>query len=173
VSCLLHHFRYSQSLVTVNILSPCSLKLLPDAIIQHGLISRKYIRKSTHVASTLHIILPSKGIYSGGFLSNLSCNQCKICQGGNICWAGYMLCNSHSINNRSIFSFCIHSGKFSDHISVNTGNQRYRIRGIVNDWFFEFFIAFSSVSYKIIICQAFRHYYIKHTVYKGKIASRF
>ena len=129
--CFREYISCMSSDIRIKFYTPCFLEFLTNCRISNLLISRIYVRLSTHIAGTLYVILSTKRVNTTAFTSKLANHHCHIGHGHNaLCTCG-MFGYTKAVDDWSAVSFCIHDRCFSQIVCVNVADFSYLLRCVI------------------------------------------
>ena len=127
---------------------------------------------TTHIGSTLHVVLSAQWIYTHTTAADISRNHGQI---GNLHdgeGSQRMFGNAQSMETHGVGGFGIRHGRFTHKFAVNTG-YFFGFIQVQRQYFgFELFITFRTVLDEILILKPFADDVIQHHVQQCHIGSR-
>ncbi|CCZ65209.1 unknown [Roseburia sp. CAG:50] len=163
--CLCSFFR-------VQFCAPCFFKFLQDTRCTQVLITRELIRRSTHIAGTLYVVLTTDRVDPTSRASEVSGDHCQIGERHNALCTGMMLSNTQTVNDCRIFCCRIHSGCLDQFVYVNvTDLSHFFCRIFINN-FLHFLEVLGTLLDEFAILKTFGKDNIHHTVCKRYVCTR-
>ena len=146
--CLCSFFR-------VQFCAPCFFKFLQDTRCTQVLITRELIRRSTHIAGTLYVVLTTDRVDPTSRASEVSGDHCQIGERHNALCTGMMLCNTQTVDNGCIFCACIHLGSLDQFVHINVTDLCYFLCRIFVDDFLHLLKVLRTLIDKLTILESF------------------
>ena len=160
------------SLFRVQFCAPCFFKFFQNTRCAQFLITRELIRRSTHIAGTLYVILTTDWVNTTTRTAKVSCDHCQVRQRHNALCTCMMLGNTQTVNDGCIFCSCIHSGCLDQFVYIDmTDLCNFLCRIFINN-FLHFLEVLSTLLDKFAILKTFGKDDIHHTVCKSYVCTR-
>ena len=137
--------------IRIQLCIPCFFKFFKNSRFVDVLISAELVRRSTHIAGSLYIVLTTDWVNTTSRFSKFTNHHSHVRQGHNTFCTSMMLCNTKTVHNWRTISFCVNTCSFSQHICIDLTDFCYFFRCIIFDHFFHSFEVLCTVFDEFVV----------------------